>query len=154
MILKSYIVEKNLKILEDYQSIILYGENEGIKDDIKSQLKNRAKDAEVINIFQDELQKNNDGWQKLITSIRRQIQKSKELQSQMTEALPSVKAEFTHFFREEEIYHWFFLCLWSHEETGRFLTTANQIIFPAIHREIQMKEHVPLLETEEVNDED
>ncbi len=60
MILKSYIVEKNLKILEDYQSIILYGENEGIKDDIKSQLKNRAKDAEVINIFQDELQKNND----------------------------------------------------------------------------------------------
>ena len=60
MILKSYIVEKNLKILEDYHSIILYGENEGIKDDIKSQLKNRAKDAEVINIFQDELQKNND----------------------------------------------------------------------------------------------
>jgi hypothetical protein len=123
----------------------------------EERLKQKAAEEEIMRVktlFVSELQKNNDGWQKLITSIRRQIQKSKELQSQMTEALPSVKAEFTHFFREEEIYHWFFLCLWSHEETGRFLTTANQIIFPAIHREIQMKEHVPPLETEEVNDED
>ena len=119
--------------------------------------KQKAADEEVERVkalYVAELQKNNDGWQKLITSIRRQIQKSKELQSQMTEALPSVKAEFTHFFREEEIYHWFFLCLWSHEETGRFLKTANQIFFPAIHREIQMNEHVPPLGTEEVKDED
>ena len=119
--------------------------------------KQKAADEELQRVkalFVAELQKNNDGWQKLIFSIKRQIEKSKELQSQMTEALPSVKAGFTHFFREEEIYHWFFLCLWSHEETGCFLKTANKIIFPTIHREIQMKEHVPLLETGEVKDED
>lgn len=101
-----------------------------------------------------ELQKNNDGWQKLIFSIRRQIQKSKELHSQMTEALPSVKTEFSLFFREEEIYHWFFLCLFSHQQTGRFLKTANEMFFPAIHREIKMKEHAPLMEIEEINNED
>ena len=60
MILKSYIVEKDLKILEDYHSTIFYGENDGIKDDIKDQLKTHTKETEIINIFQDELQKNNN----------------------------------------------------------------------------------------------
>ena len=32
MILKSYIVEENIKILGEYKAVLLYGENEGIKD--------------------------------------------------------------------------------------------------------------------------
>ena len=55
MILKSYIIEQNIKSLESYQATIIYGENEGIKSDIKNQLKKNNNDAEIINLFQDEM---------------------------------------------------------------------------------------------------
>ena len=58
MILKSYIVEQNLSILEKYQAVLLYGENTGIKDDIKNKLKNINKDSEVLNFFENEILKN------------------------------------------------------------------------------------------------
>ena len=58
MILKSYIVEKDIKILDKYQAVLLYGENDGIKDDIKSKLKILNKDAEIINFFENEIIKN------------------------------------------------------------------------------------------------
>jgi len=58
VILKSYIVEKNIEILDQYNSILLYGENNGIKDDIKNNCRTKNKESEIINIFQDELIKN------------------------------------------------------------------------------------------------
>ena len=58
MILKSYIVEQNLEILNNYQATLLYGENDGIKDDIKYRLKDSNKDSEIINFFEDEILKN------------------------------------------------------------------------------------------------
>ena len=59
MILKSYIVEKNISSLNNYSSLLVYGENVGLKDDIKEIVKKENKDAEVINFFQDEIIKNN-----------------------------------------------------------------------------------------------
>ncbi len=58
MILKSYIVEKNLNTLKEYRATLLYGVNDGFKDDIKTQLKNLNKDAEIINFFESEITKN------------------------------------------------------------------------------------------------
>lgn len=58
MILKTYIVEQDLKILKNYRSVLLYGENDGIKDDIKSKIKHTHKEAEIINFFEDEILKN------------------------------------------------------------------------------------------------
>ena len=55
MILKSYIVEQNIKSLESYRATIIYGENDGIKSDIKNQLKKDNKESEIINLFQDEM---------------------------------------------------------------------------------------------------
>jgi len=55
VILKSYIVEKDLKVLNSYKAVLLYGENNGIKDDVRSKLKNANKDAEKINLFEDEI---------------------------------------------------------------------------------------------------
>ena len=43
MILKSYIIEKNLSIIDNYESILFYGENIGLKDEIKSELKKNLK---------------------------------------------------------------------------------------------------------------
>ena len=58
MILKSYIVEQNLEILNNYTATLIYGENDGIKNDIKSKLKDNNKDAEIIIFFEDEILKN------------------------------------------------------------------------------------------------
>ena len=58
MILKSYIVEQNLEILNNYTATLIYGENDGIKNDIKSKLKNNNKDAEIIIFFEEEILKN------------------------------------------------------------------------------------------------
>ena len=58
MILKSYIVEKDLTILNKYSSILAYGTNVGIKDDLKSKIKNSYKEVEIINLFEDFILKN------------------------------------------------------------------------------------------------
>ena len=55
MILKSYIVEQNLDILKDYQATLIYGENNGIKNDIKEKIKNQKKDSEIINFFENDV---------------------------------------------------------------------------------------------------
>ena len=60
MILKSYIIEKNTEVLDKYKSILMYGENEGIKDDIKIKIKERKKNAEIINIFEEEIIRDKD----------------------------------------------------------------------------------------------
>ena len=44
MILKSYIVEQNINILENYQAALVYGENNGIKDDVKNSIREKNKD--------------------------------------------------------------------------------------------------------------
>jgi DNA polymerase-3 subunit delta len=58
VILKSYIIEKDLTILNKYSSILAYGTNAGIKDDLKSKIRNNYKDVEIINLFEDFILKN------------------------------------------------------------------------------------------------
>ena len=59
MILKSFIIEKNIEILEKYKLSLIYGENEGIKTNLKNIIKSKNKDVETITIFQEELIKDN-----------------------------------------------------------------------------------------------
>jgi len=58
VILKSYIVEKNMEILKNFQAVLIYGENIGIKDSIKESTKSQNKDSEIIIYFEGELLKN------------------------------------------------------------------------------------------------
>jgi DNA polymerase-3 subunit delta len=60
VILKSYIVEQQPKLLSGYKSVLLYGENEGIKNDIKSKLKDFNKGSEIIIFFENEILKDNN----------------------------------------------------------------------------------------------
>jgi DNA polymerase-3 subunit delta len=61
VILKSYIAEKNIELFQKYQSILIYGENDGIKTDLRNILKkNKDQKTEIINLFQEEIIKNND----------------------------------------------------------------------------------------------
>ena len=67
MILKSYIVEQNLNVLNEYRAVLLYGENDGIKDDIKNKIKDINKKSEIINFFESEIVKNkNIVYEKII----------------------------------------------------------------------------------------
>jgi len=58
MILKSFMVENNIALLEQYEHVLLYGENEGIKEDIKNKIKEKNKDSEIIILFQEEILNN------------------------------------------------------------------------------------------------
>jgi|TARA_B110000438_G_C15790322_1_gene640378 DNA polymerase-3 subunit delta len=59
MIIKSYLVEKDLKNIEHFQALLIYGENDGLKNFFKKKIRNEKKNHEVINLFQDEILKNN-----------------------------------------------------------------------------------------------
>ena len=58
MILKSFLVEKNITLLEKYFATLVYGENIGMKDDIKNDIKEYFKEYEPINFDQNEIIKN------------------------------------------------------------------------------------------------
>ena len=48
MILKSYIVEQNIDLLKNYKATLIYGENNGIKDDVKEEIKHGNQSNEII----------------------------------------------------------------------------------------------------------
>ena len=69
MILKSFEVNNKIKTLDKYQMILLYGENEGLKKDLKNKIKNNYDKCETLNYFQDELISND---KKLINELANQ----------------------------------------------------------------------------------
>ena len=60
MISKSYLIEQNLSTLNKYKMFLFYGENEGLKKELKDNIKQINKDKETISFFQDEIIKNNN----------------------------------------------------------------------------------------------
>ena len=58
MIFKSFLVEKNLSIIDKYFLTLFYGENIGFKGEIKEAIKKKYKNYEQINFNQDEVLKN------------------------------------------------------------------------------------------------
>ena len=57
MILKSYLLEQNISLVDKYFINLIYGENIGLKDDIKDQIKIYFKNREKILFTQDEILK-------------------------------------------------------------------------------------------------
>ena len=58
MIFKSFIVEKNISLLDSCYAVLFYGENIGLKDDLKNFIKNHNKDCEQISFHQNDIIKN------------------------------------------------------------------------------------------------
>ncbi len=58
MIFKSYILEESINQLSNYKMFLFYGENQGLKKELKGKLKNQDKKIEIINLFQDDILKN------------------------------------------------------------------------------------------------
>ena len=55
---KSYILEKNYSQIEKTQSILFYGENNGLKNFFKKLIKNNNKQAKIVSFLQDEILSN------------------------------------------------------------------------------------------------
>ena len=61
MIYKSYIIEQNISSLKN-NFVLIYGENLGLKDEIKKKLKSLNKNSEIITFAQEEILKNIDSF--------------------------------------------------------------------------------------------
>ena len=59
MILKSYIVEQKIESLNNYRATLIYGENNGVKSDIKEKIKHENKESEIIKFFESDILRSN-----------------------------------------------------------------------------------------------
>ena len=60
MILKSFEIEKNIKILLRYRIILIYGENIGLKESFKGKIISLFKDKEIVKLYNEDISKNKD----------------------------------------------------------------------------------------------
>ena len=60
MILKSFEIERNIKNILNYKFILIYGENIGLKEDLKNKIIKLDNKSEIINLYQEDLAKNKD----------------------------------------------------------------------------------------------
>ena len=60
MILKSFELERNIKSILNYKFILIYGENIGLKEVFKKKIVNLNKNAEIINLYLEDIAKNKD----------------------------------------------------------------------------------------------
>ncbi len=58
MIIKSFLIEKDLSLADNFNLLLFYGENIGLKDEFKSKLKKKHSSYEHITFDQDEIIKN------------------------------------------------------------------------------------------------
>ena len=68
MIYKSYIVEQNISNLEN-NLFLFYGENLGLKNDLKNIIKSNNKDSEIVKFSQEEILKNENLFFNEISNI-------------------------------------------------------------------------------------
>ena len=60
MILKSFEIEKNIESISKFKFTLIYGENLGLKDKLKKEIIRIFNNHEIINIYQEDLNKNKD----------------------------------------------------------------------------------------------
>ena len=58
MILKSFEVENNLKSINKFKFILLYGENIGLKEKLKKKISDLNDKSEKVNLYQEDISKN------------------------------------------------------------------------------------------------
>ena len=70
MIIKSYEIQKNKSNFSKYNSFLLYGENQGLKKDIrkfiKAALEQKDSNTEILSVYEDEILKNEENFYNFI----------------------------------------------------------------------------------------
>ena len=72
MIIKSYELQKNASSFSKYNFFLLYGENQGLKKDIrkfiKSTIEQKEKSIEILSLYEDEILKNEENFYNFVYS--------------------------------------------------------------------------------------
>ena len=55
MIIKSFEIENNIQKIDNFKLILIYGENIGLKETLKKKIVNLNKNAEIINLYQEDI---------------------------------------------------------------------------------------------------
>ena len=69
MIIKSYLLEQDIKLLSDKNLFLFYGENLGLKNDFKNLIKKNSPDYKIINLNQEEVIKNQENFSSEILNL-------------------------------------------------------------------------------------
>ena len=101
MIFKSFIVEKNISLLDNYYAVLFYGENIGLKDDFKDFLKKYNKDYEQISFHQNEIIKNSNLLDEQISNTSLFSKKKIIIINDFSEKLKNNIIETTQKIRED-----------------------------------------------------
>jgi DNA polymerase-3 subunit delta len=107
MIYKSYIVEQNISNLEN-NLFLFYGENLGLKNDLKNIIKSNNKDSEIVKFSQEEILKNENLFFNEISNIslfaKKKIyfieQANDKLLDIIKEVVPKIDTQKLFFFSE------------------------------------------------------
>ncbi len=104
MIYKSYILEQHFETIEKFRLFLFYGENHGLKKDFKEQLKLQFKDEEILNLFQDEILKDQDILLKEIKN--RSLFESKKIiiVNQVNDKIFDLVGEFSNILQDERVF--------------------------------------------------
>ena len=89
MILKSFEIEKNIKNVLNYKFILIYGENIGLKEDLKNKIIKLDGKSEIINLYQEDLTNNKDIILDEVKNISLFTQKKIIIVNQVTEKILS-----------------------------------------------------------------
>ena len=60
MIIKSFEIENNIQKIDNFKLILIYGENIGLKETLKKKIVNLNKNSEIINLYQEDINRNKD----------------------------------------------------------------------------------------------
>ena len=101
MIFKSFIVEKNISLLDNYYAVLFYGENIGLKDDFKNFVKKHNKDYEQISFHQNEIIKNSNLLDEQISNTSLFSKKKIIIINDFSEKLKNNIIEITQKIRED-----------------------------------------------------
>ena len=104
MIYKSYILEQHFETIEKFRLFLFYGENHGLKKDFKEQLKLQLKDEEILNLFQDEILKDQNILLKEIKN--RSLFESKKIiiVNQVNDKIFDLVGEFSNILQDERVF--------------------------------------------------
>ena len=69
MIIKSYLLEQDIRLLSDKNLFLFYGENLGLKNDFKNLIKKNSPDYKIINLNQEEIIKNQENFSSEILNL-------------------------------------------------------------------------------------
>ena len=101
MIVKSYLVEQNINLLDKYFITLIYGENIGMKDDIKDDIKKFFASYEKISFNQDEILKDPNIFDEQVDNTSLFSQKKIIFINEVSDKIKNILSEIVEKYKSD-----------------------------------------------------